>query len=153
MTFDAIHSAVGFDTPPRSLRNAMLSEPRLMRRGKDTFGLRVWGGEEYTGIYDELEQAIERAGGAVSLDWVLETFEREFGVSKASVRAYAGDARFITRPGGMLSMRGPGDPEVRTRQGSPGQRVVHALGRQPDGVSLGHDCLLRPAAVARAASR
>jgi hypothetical protein len=112
LAFDEIHLLAGFELSPRSLRGAMLNEPGLMRRGKDSFGLRAWGGEEYSGIVEELEQAIERAGGQVDLDEVVGRFAREFGVNDTSVRAYAKNPRFVLRSDGRLMMRGAEDPEI-----------------------------------------
>ena len=112
LDFDEIHVLAGFDIPPRSLQNAMFSDRRLMRRGKDSYGLRTWGGEEYSGIVQELEQAIERAGGQVDLDEVVERFVREFGVTEVSVRAFAKDQRFVLRADRRLAMRGAEDPDV-----------------------------------------
>ena len=113
MAFADLHTAVGMDVPPRSLQNALPADHRMMRRGKDSYGLREWGGEEYSGILEELEQAIARAGGRIDLADVAERFATDFGVSAGSVRIYANDPRFIRHPDGALSMRGPEDPDVQ----------------------------------------
>jgi len=111
--FGEMHSAIGSSLSPRSLQNALLHDERIMRRGKDTYGLRTWGGEEYTGLYDELEQAIERAGGRVPLAQLVERFVDDFGVTAGSVLAYAADRRFVKHEDGTLAMRTAADPEVR----------------------------------------
>jgi hypothetical protein len=112
LTFNELHVLVGFDIPPRSLQNSISSEPRLMRRGKDSWGLREWGGDEYFGIVEQLELEIERAGGQVNLDQVVERCVNDFGVTEASVRAYAKDQRFVIRDRIWLAMRTAEDPDL-----------------------------------------
>lgn len=112
LSFDELHDAIGHGVSPRSLQNALLADDRIMRRGKGTYGLQSWGGEEYTGIAEELEQAMERSGGSVVLEETVERFAHEFGVSPASVRSYANDSRFLRHSDGTLTMRGAGDPDV-----------------------------------------
>jgi len=111
MEFFEIHEGVGLEASPRSLAQRLREDPRFMRRGKDSYGLREWGGEEYSGILDELEQAIGRAGGRASLAELVNRFTADFEVSANSVRSYANDRRFIRHPDGSISMRGADDPE------------------------------------------
>ena len=115
MSMTEIHEAVGFHVNPRSLAGRVQSEPRIMRRGKDLYGLRAWGGEEYTGILDELEQAIERAGGSADLEQLVEMFVTQFGVTSMSVRSYAAGRRFVRTADGRVAMRGADDPEPAMR--------------------------------------
>lgn len=110
MAMGDLHEAVGFEINPRSLANTLPADRRIMRRGKEHFGLRSWGGEEYSGITDELEQAIDGAGGRVDLEATVATFVREFGVSAGSVRSYATDRRFIRDRDGSLRFRTDDDP-------------------------------------------
>jgi DNA polymerase-3 subunit epsilon len=109
MTMFEIHTQVGFQVNPRSLAAQMGDDPRIMRMGKEQYGLRSSGGEEYSGILEELEQAIERAGGRIDLETTVDTFVHEFGVSPSSVRSYAGDRRFVRNGDGSISMRGEDD--------------------------------------------
>jgi hypothetical protein len=109
--FFELHARVGLEASPRSLAQRLREDPRFMRRGKDSFGLREWGGEEYSGILEELEQAIERAGGRVDLGGLVDRFTAEFDVSANSVRSYANDRRFVRHEDGTIAMRGADDEE------------------------------------------
>jgi len=62
MRFAEIHTEIGPATSPRSLQNSLLADKRIMRRGKETYGLRSWGGEEYTGCMTNLSR---RSSGRV----------------------------------------------------------------------------------------
>lgn len=115
LSMEELHDRVGVEANPRSLTNAVQSDPRVRRLGKESYGLAAWGGEEYSGILDELEQAIERGGGSVTLSNVVELFVELFGVSAQSVRSYANDRRFITEDG-QLRFRSAEDPDVRYRR-------------------------------------
>lgn len=115
LSMNEIHDGVGFHVNPRSLAMRVQEDERIRRLGKDRYGLAEWGGEEYSGILDELEQAIERNGGAIDLNRTVERFVELFGVSAGSVRSYAGDRRFITERG-RLRFRTPDDPDVEYRR-------------------------------------
>jgi hypothetical protein len=112
MSMMELHEAVGFDHNPRSIAGQVQGDVRVMRRGKERYGLRDWGGEEYSGVLEELEQAIERAGGAADLAALVDQFVAEFGVSANSVRTYAADRRFVRNDDGSISLRTGAHPEV-----------------------------------------
>jgi hypothetical protein len=111
LEFFELHAGVGLEASPRSLAQRLRGDRRFMRRGKDSFGLREWGGEEYSGILEELEQAIERAGGRVDLAELSDRLTAEFDVSGNSVRSYASDRRFVRYEDGTIAMRGAEDEE------------------------------------------
>ena len=97
-----IAAALGPDVNFRSMINQIQPDDRFMRRGLKRYGLRRWGGEEYTTIKDEIEQEIERRGGAASVEDLVETLCAQFGVSESSVRAYASDAPFERNSQGLI---------------------------------------------------
>jgi hypothetical protein len=115
MTMLALHERVGLECNPRSLAGQVQGDRRIIRRGKEHYGLRSWGGEEYTGILEELEQAIERADGRIDLEKTVEAFVATFGVSAQSVRSYAADRRFVRNGDGSLSLRTEADPSPSPR--------------------------------------
>lgn len=104
MSREQLHTAIGADANLRSLLGQVQGDPRFRRMGLDSYGLAEWGGEEYTGIADEIEQAIERRGGCAPLDEVVEELVEWFGVSPQSVRSYAASRRFLRQPDGMLAV-------------------------------------------------
>lgn len=115
MTMFELHEAVGLDCNPRSLAGQVQSDARISRIGKDLYGLRIWGRPEYAGIMEQLERAIEDAGGVAELDALVARFVTDYGVTESSVRAYAGDRRF-TRRNGSIRFRTGNDPEPVFRQ-------------------------------------
>lgn len=120
MTMMELHEAIGLDVDPRYLRNVLHGDDRIVRRGLGRYGLRAWGGEEYSGIVEELHQAILRSpNGEVVLSEIIARFVEDFGVSEGSVRSYAGDWRFMRGPNGTLRLRGAGDPDPTYRHQAP----------------------------------
>jgi hypothetical protein len=115
LTMLEIHELIGFDRNPRSLAMQVQSDERIIRLGKDRYGLRAWGGEEYSGIMRELEQAIDAAGGSANLEELVAQFVAGFQVSEQSVRAFASDRRFVRTPDGRIGFRTAEDPEPRYR--------------------------------------
>ena len=104
LTPEELAEALGGAVNSRSMLNQIQSDERFMRRGLKLYGLRRWGGEEYTTIKEEIEQEIARQGGACSLEHLIEALCSQFGVSESSVRAYAADAPFVKTPQGMITV-------------------------------------------------
>jgi hypothetical protein len=110
LTPDEFIDVMGPDTNQRSMVGQIQGDRRFLRRGLKLYGLRQWGGEEYTTIKEEIEQEIERQGGAASLDHLIRTLCSQFGVAETSVRAYAADAPFVRTADGRIAV---GASEVR----------------------------------------
>jgi len=96
---DELAKEIGEGIAERSVRNALQSDLRFMRVSKRAFGLREWGLEEYSGIAEEIAQRIERAGGAVEIEALVEELVQTFGVAASSVRMYAEAPRFVVSNG------------------------------------------------------
>lgn len=104
LTGDEIANALGPATNYRSMINQIQADSRFLRRGLKLYGLRSWGGEEYTTVAEEIEQEIERRGGAAPLEYLITTLCEQFGVSESSVRAYAASAPFIRTAEGLITI-------------------------------------------------
>lgn len=105
MTPEALHEAIPEATSARGLVGRIQSDSRFLRRGLKHYGLAAWGGEEYTTIADEIEEEIERQGGAASLEHLVEVLPQTFGVSAGSVQSYALGPRFERGGDGLIRMR------------------------------------------------
>lgn len=103
MSREELYEAMGPDDVNfRSMVNAIQSDDRFRRLGLNRYGLAAWGGEEYTTIADEIEQAIDRRGGRADLNEIVEELVELFGVSAQSVRSYAASRRFHRDGDGAL---------------------------------------------------
>jgi hypothetical protein len=60
----------------------------VVKSGRDSCALRVWGVAEFRNIHQEL-LALVRAEGSQSLDGTIRRFVKQFGVAESAVRAYA----------------------------------------------------------------
>jgi hypothetical protein len=105
LTKDDLADLIGDSCNKRTLSNYLLSDPRFLRRGLRHFGLREWGGEEYSTIVDEIEQEILRQGGEASIETLVDRLTRMFGVSESSVRQYAAGPRFARTRAGLIRVR------------------------------------------------
>ena len=92
----------------RSMLTQIQGDTRFRRLGLDRYGLSEWGGEEYTTIVDEIEQAIERRGGKADVDAIVAELVELFGVSAQSVRSYAASRRFHRSADGLLTVAAAG---------------------------------------------
>ena len=72
---------------PESLQNQFPHDERFVRTDQfQRYGLAEWDLEEYSGIYQEICERIERGGGEASVKAILEEFTRLFGVAENSVK-------------------------------------------------------------------
>lgn len=117
MSREELHAAMGADDVNfRSMVNAVQADERFRRLGLNRYGLTAWGGEEYTTIADEIEQAIERRGGRAGLNEIVEELVELFGVSAQSVRSYAASRRFHRASDGDLIVAPPDAVSTDARQ-------------------------------------
>ena len=83
----------------RSLANRLAIDERIMRVDIGTWALREWGLEEYSGIRQEIRERIERNGGSVRLDALVEELSSQFSISPNSVVTYASTLPFLSSHG------------------------------------------------------
>ena len=114
MTFDELDEMLD-DPAGRGIRARIWSDDRFRRTSKDHVGLREWGGEEYTGIVDEIRQEIARHGGAATSAVICDSLVQRFGVSRSSVSAYLGTAFFRRDPDGAFRVAEGVERELGSR--------------------------------------
>lgn len=104
-TPEELAERIGEGHSPRSLRNRLFEDDRVVRVDKYRFALREWNLEEYSGIAEEIAQRIRENGGVALLDEVVFDLVEAFGVAESSVRAYA-EAPMFVREGKSVRLRG-----------------------------------------------
>lgn len=108
-TIPEILERTGMQRDLRSLANRIQSDERFVRVSKDTYALRDWGMEEYSGVCDAIARAIEMRAGFASLSELVQELPRAFNVSAASVRAFAAAPMFVLE-GDTIRMRREDEP-------------------------------------------
>lgn len=83
----------------RSMRNRLADDERIMRVDVSSWGLRNWGLEEYSGIRQEIRERIERNGGSMRLDDLVDELCSQFSISSRSVMTYAASLPFVSSNG------------------------------------------------------
>ena len=96
---EALVEGVGENHNVRSIRQRLFDDPRFMRVNRSDWVLREWGGEEYTGISEEIEQRILEWGGRAKLADLVDVLVEQFAVAAGSVRVYAEAPRFVIEDG------------------------------------------------------
>lgn len=80
--------------------SSLLSSDRLfVRATKDKWALRGWTEDPYEGVVAEIVKRIERAGGEIAVDELLDELPAKFDVLPATVRNYLATRKFATRRG------------------------------------------------------
>lgn len=74
---------------PARIGSTLSNLPSVARADKRRWGLAEWIDDVYEGIPAEIIQRINEEGGSVHLSRLLEELPQKFGVTPASVRAYA----------------------------------------------------------------
>ena len=104
LSFERIMEQLPIDRAPTSVRNVLTVDGRFLRTNRDEFGLVEWGIEEYSGIRDMIQRALDESGGEILLEALVEQLTQRFSVAEASVRAYAHGHPFMVRDG-IVSVR------------------------------------------------
>ena len=89
----------------KSVRVALWDDPRFHRATKQTWALHRWNIDEYHGVFSEIAARIDAAGGAVSIQALVDDIMTTFpDVAESSVRTYMSAPGFIT-DNGMVRRR------------------------------------------------
>lgn len=102
-------ATIGDDCREQSVREALWEDDRFIRATKQSWALRRWGIDEYTGVFSEIGARIDAAGGAISISDLIADMRAAFpDVAETSVRTYVGAPGFVTDRG-MVRRRTPAD--------------------------------------------
>jgi hypothetical protein len=97
---DDIATAIGQECRPRAVREALYVDDRFVRATRTTWALRQWGLDEYSGIFGEIGERIDAAGGAIAVDAVLRDMMSAFpDVAESSIRVFLGAPGFVIEEG------------------------------------------------------
>ncbi|WAC54640.1 sigma factor-like helix-turn-helix DNA-binding protein [Gordonia sp. SL306] len=119
-TFDRIIAGLGeFPRAPSSVRNALVTDERVVKTDRNSYGLRRWGMEQYVPVHVQIERLLTKAHGEpVPLATVIDEITGHYDVTEASVRAYASAGDFVTRDDMVMRRKRPYSPRkspTRTR--------------------------------------
>ncbi|MFW0784496.1 sigma factor-like helix-turn-helix DNA-binding protein [Gordonia sp. CPCC 206044] len=118
-TFDQIiEGLVDFPRAPSSVRNALVTDDRIVKTDRNSYGLRRWGLQQYEPVHVQIDRILARADGPVPLSEVIDEITGRYDVTEASVRAYASAGDFVTRDDMVTRRRRPYAPRkspTRTR--------------------------------------
>lgn len=101
-TRDQIAARAG--VTPSAAGSQLSGIPSAVKADKSHWALTEWIEEEYGGIAGEIIQRIEADGGATSLQRLLVELPQRFGVSEASVRAFAANAPQFDLSDGLVRL-------------------------------------------------
>jgi hypothetical protein len=97
-TPEEIFAAIGpGPTTLRALREALYADERFVRASRQSWGLRIWGLDEYAGIPELLAARIDAAGGTKRVDELIADMLSRFpDVAESSLRTNLNSLAFIT---------------------------------------------------------
>ena len=95
----------------RSLTNALQSDSRFTRTGKNKYGLTVWGNDSYEGICVAMEKLLTKHKQMLDIDFISSVLSEQFSISKNSVKAYS-FAPIFFHNGTQVRLREPDDPYI-----------------------------------------
>lgn len=124
----AAHARLADNT---TLSSLLSSDPLFVRLTKDKWGLSGWTDDPYEGVVTEIVKRINRAGGEIAADVLVDEIPSKFEVLPATVRNYLSTRKFTTRKGMVRVVQTPVAPPqplseardvVWTRDGEPALR-------------------------------
>ena len=93
-----------------TLSSLLSSDPLFVRLTKDKWGLVDWTDNPYEGVVTEIVKRIERAGGEVAAEALLQEIPERFEVLQATVRNYLATRKFEVRDGMVRVVNAPFAP-------------------------------------------
>ncbi len=88
------------DLPNNTTLSSLLSsDASFVRLTKDRWGLHTWTDEPYEGVVSEILKRIEREGGKMEVQTLLDDIPERFGVLQATVRNYLATRKFVMSEG------------------------------------------------------
>ncbi|HEY9313469.1 sigma factor-like helix-turn-helix DNA-binding protein [Williamsia sp.] len=97
-TFDEIVTGLAGEPRSRSsVRNALVTDDRIVKTDRTTYGLRRWGGQQYLPVHRQIGHLLDAAGGRIDIADLISQISEKYDVTESSIRAYAGAGEFVTR--------------------------------------------------------
>lgn len=82
-----------------TLASLLSSDKTFVRLTKDAWGLASWTREPYRGVVSEVVKRLERAGGRIEVEALVEELPEQYGVLPATVRNYLSTRKFVVKDG------------------------------------------------------
>lgn len=97
-TFEAILAGLAGEPRSRSsVRNALVTDDRIVKTDRTTYGLRRWGGDKYLPVHRQIGRILDDAGGKIEIADLVAQISAKYDVTESSIRAYAGAGEFVMR--------------------------------------------------------
>jgi hypothetical protein len=116
LSMEGLYSRLDDTTALASLRNQIQTDDRFLRRDRDLYGLRRWGGTEYLGIREMINRELENAGGEAPAEDIVTALCSQFDVSEKSVRAYLAAPEYDRFQRGWVRLSTLDDPALAEYQ-------------------------------------
>jgi hypothetical protein len=96
---EEIAARIGRDLNVRSLANRLNEDDRFVRTDRAVWALAGWGHEQYSGLRAEIGRVLEKAGGEIELQVLVDDLCGRFDVAPSSVQTYASSGEYELRAG------------------------------------------------------
>jgi hypothetical protein len=103
LAVEEIFARTGTAASLATFRSQIQHDDRFLRRGVRSYGLREWGGEHYTTLEGKMIAEIERHGGAMDLDDLIDIMTERFHVAEGSVLHRVRAPQFKVGAAGQVS--------------------------------------------------
>jgi hypothetical protein len=110
-----INDSIGESHSVGTIQNGMSQDPRFVRTGKRTWGLRQWGLEEYSGIVEEIFERLDMRGPMDQQELIEELATTFTDISVNSIKMYLATPAFVCE-GGTVRRRASDDPWIVREQ-------------------------------------
>ncbi|MCP9276792.1 RNA polymerase sigma factor [Mycolicibacterium arenosum] len=99
---EEITAGIGEEIDEQTIRDALRRDDRFIRVTRTRWALRVWGGVEYTGLFDEIATCIDAHRAPVPTDAIVADIAAALpDVKRTSVRGYLSAPGFVIENGAV----------------------------------------------------
>ena len=110
-----INERIGESHSLGTIQNGMSQDPRFVRTGKRTWGLKEWGVEEYSGIVEEIFERLDMRGPMDQQELIEELATTFTDISVNSIKMYLATPAFVCE-GGIVRRRTSDDSWIVREQ-------------------------------------
>ena len=110
VTIDALMEYRDEERSVYSVRNAVASDPRIVRVSRSNWGLRDWDAPEYESVATAISDRLFQGGGSMHIDEIALRLKEDFSVAENTVRTYCTIAPMFVCDGYSVRLRRIDEP-------------------------------------------
>ena len=112
VTIDTLIEYRNEDRSVYSVKNAIASDPRIVRVSRTKWGLKEWDAPEYESVASAIRHLLMEGGPLMHIDQIAGRLQRDFSVAENTVRTYCSNAPMFVIESDYVRLRENDEPFI-----------------------------------------